>query len=421
MNSCRIYFPTLTSHCNWHGDVIMRIGRTLPPAASPIPFSAILRALPASLCSNSSNNWLEKEILQEFSSKHCFFLSSGKAALFLILEVLKELYPDRDTVILPAFTCYSVPAAVKRAELQIRLCDLAPSSLRVDKEKLRKIISVDQKEQRILCVVPTHLFGCPENITDIRAIIGPDIPIVEDAAQAMGGIVNTHKLGTLGDIGFFSLGRGKALSTMAGGIIVTDRDDLAVRIRSLSGSLSGSNMQNILKSALKTVLTAIFQNPSMFWLPKAVPLLKLGETFYEPDFTLRQMSTFHVQLARNWQARLRQHQRARKRNIVYWQDNLPDNFKRLCCETDTGMIRLPILGKNREQRDYILKQSEKQGLGLMPAYPTSINKIEEIAGEFADQDCPQAEGICNRLFTLPVHEYISAKDNEQIRTLLMVS
>jgi dTDP-4-amino-4,6-dideoxygalactose transaminase len=399
--------------------MIMRIGRTLPPAASPIPIIDIIRALPASLRPNSCSHRFEREIQQEFTRKHCWFLSSGKAALTLILLALKEIYPDRDQVILPAFTCYSVPAAVKRAGLQIKLCDLAVSSFNFDKEKLRKIISEDKKNKRILCVIPTHLFGCPEDVTGVRAIIGPEIPIVEDAAQAMGETLNTDKLGTLGDIGFFSLGRGKALSTMEGGIIVTDRDDLAESIKSLSSSLSGNNVSNILKSVLKTVLTTIFQNPSMFWLPKALPLLKLGETLYEPDFPMRQMSAFHLELARNWQTRLQRHQRARQRNIIYWQNTLPDKFSQVCRKTDTSMIRLPVLCKNMEQRDSILKQSEEQGLGLMLAYPTSINKIDELADEFLDQECPAAEGICNRLLTIPVHEYVSAKDNEQICSLLM--
>ena len=396
----------------------MRIGRTLPPAASPIPLSDIFRALPACLRPDALDNQFAHEITQEYGSKYCFLLSSGKAALTLSLLALQKIYPGRDQVVLPAFTCYSVPAAVKRAGLQVRLCDLAPSSLDFDQGQLKDIIAEDKQKKRILCVLATHLFGCPADFTGIRTILGSETPIIEDAAQAMGETLNNGKLGTLGEIGFFSLGRGKALSTMEGGIIVTDRDDLAEIIRSLIVPLTGYSVPDILKLAFKTVVTTILQYPWLFWLPKALPFLRLGETMYEPDFSLRRLSFFHVKLARNWLNRLERHRRARKKNINYWQKRLPAAFSHVCRKTDISMIRLPILAQTREQRDRILKQSEQQGSGIMPAYPTTINMVPELVDEFSGQYYPQAEEVCNRLLTIPVHEYVQDRDNKRIRSLL---
>ena len=126
----------------------MRFGRTLPPAASPIPRIDIFRALPACLRPGATDGHLTQEIMREYGSKYCFLLSSGKAALTLSLLALKKIYPERDQVVIPAFTCYSVPAAVKRAGLQIRLCDLAPSSLDFDKEQLQGIIAEDKQEKK---------------------------------------------------------------------------------------------------------------------------------------------------------------------------------------------------------------------------------------------------------------------------------
>jgi len=79
---------------------------------------------------------------------------------------------------------------------------------------------------------------------------------------------------------------------------------------------------------------------------------------------------------------------------------------------------LPILAQTREQRDHILKKSAQQGLGIMPAYPTPINKIPVLEDEFSGQDYPQAEEICSRLLTIPVHEYVQKWDNELIFSLL---
>ncbi len=398
---------------------MVRIGRTLPPAASPIPLLDILRAFPACFRPDSPDNAFEREIKEEFNSKYCFLLSSGKAALTIILLALKELYPDRDQVVIPAFTCYSVPAAVKRAGLNIHLCDLAPSSLDFDHKQLKHIIDQDE-QKKILCVLPTHLFGCPADISAVREIVGPKIPIVEDAAQAMGETCNGKKLGTLGDAGFFSLGRGKALSTMGGGIIMTDRDDLAMIISSLTASLTSSSRLDNLKLFCKTVLASILLHPALFWLPKALPFLRLGETFYEPDFPLQQLSAFHIQLTRNWGKRLKNHREARKRETIYWQSKLPEHFCQVCRDHDIGFsfIRFPVLAPDRKQWRCILKQSERHGLGIMPAYPTPINMIPEIATEFSNQQYPQAEATCNLFLTLPVHQYIKERDKKQILVLL---
>lgn len=397
----------------------MRIGRTLPPAASPIPLLDILRALPACFRSGALDDHFAQEIMREYGSKHCFLLSSGKAALTLSLLALKKIYPGRDEVVIPAYTCYSVPAAVKRAGLKIRLCDLAPFSLDFDKEQLKSIIETDKQEKKILCVLATHLFGCPADFAGIQTIVGPEIPIIEDAAQAMGETLNNKKLGTLGDVGFFSLGRGKALSTMEGGIIITDRDDIANIIKALIVPLTGCSVLDNFNLAVKTVMATILVYPSLFWLPKALPFLKLGETLYEPDFVQRKFSYFQVKLARNWQNRLERHRRARQKNIGYWQAELPSSFSHINPKGDISLIRLPILAQTREQRDNIIKKSEQQGLGIMLAYPTPINEITQIAEEFTEQNYPNAKRLAECLLTLPVNEYVLGRDNKLILSLVL--
>ena len=73
--------------------------------------------------------------------KHCFLVSSGKAALTLILQALKELHPERNEVLIPAFTCYSVPSSIVRAGLKVKLCDISPDTLDFDYNQLEKILN----------------------------------------------------------------------------------------------------------------------------------------------------------------------------------------------------------------------------------------------------------------------------------------
>ena len=232
-----------------------------------------------------------QELREYFQVKHCFLISSGKAAFTLILLALEELFPGRDEVIIPAFTCYSVPSSVVRAGLRIRLCDLQPESLDLDFAQLSSMLagtayreradsemsggaagsrgassnaadSLRNSIGRLLAVVPTHLYGYPSDVLKVRELIqGGEVTIIEDAAQAMGETWEGRKLGTRGDVGFLSLGRGKALSTVEGGIILTDRDDIADVLTRHVENLPGYGIWGLLKLNLKALGLMIFSIP----------------------------------------------------------------------------------------------------------------------------------------------------------------
>src|SRR5947209_10297976 len=119
----------------------MRIGRTLPPAATPIGVTEIVSGVCGIFRGRTELDRFQSELKEHFGVKHCFLVSSGKAAFTLILLALKELFPDRDEVVIPAFTCYSVPSSVVRAGLRIRLCDLRPDSLDFDFAQLSAMLS----------------------------------------------------------------------------------------------------------------------------------------------------------------------------------------------------------------------------------------------------------------------------------------
>lgn len=397
----------------------MRIRKTFPPAASPIPVIDIVKAIPSCFVKNEPSEQFAKEIQQSYGCEFSFFTSSGKAALACILLALKMQYKERTKVILPAYTCYSVPAAVKRAGLEILLCDLAPGSLDLDKNHLLQLIEQDRNQRDILCVIPTHLFGCPSDIGEIRRAVGDEIILIEDAAQAMGEVGEDGWLGSLADVGFFSLGRGKPLSTSAGGVILTDRQDIAENIETvMADSLAACKSSEALVSACKTFLTSILLNPFLFWLPKSLPFLHLGETMYEPDFGMERYSAFHTRLAVNWRQRLAEHRKARIKNVQFLMKNLPQQYDRLCRTDNAALIRFPVLVGSEEMRDAILSKSEQFGLGLMLAYPSTVSNIPELVGEFSGQNYPNAMSVSRRLLTIPVHEYISERDYDAIMQIL---
>ncbi|GLI35910.1 DegT/DnrJ/EryC1/StrS family aminotransferase [Desulforhabdus amnigena] len=300
----------------------MRIGRTLPPAAAPLAWKDILSGIPAFMNGEQALHRFERELKEFFGARHCFLVSSGKTALTLILQGLHKLYPERTEVVIPAYTCYSVPSAVTRAGLKVRPCDIDPETFDYDYSQLPTILSSTGNKKTAappLAILAIHLFGIPANVARVQELAEPlNIPVIEDAAQAMGGISRGKKLGTLSDISFFSLGRGKALSTVEGGILLTDRNDLAAEIQKLSKTLPQYTIFEEAALILKSLFLRVFANPALFWLPKSIPALQLGRTLYEPHFKMRQMGGFQAGLAIRWMETLEHFTHVRRRNTAHW-------------------------------------------------------------------------------------------------------
>src|SRR5436309_1199496 len=160
----------------------MRIGRTLPPAAAPLGWIDLWHGAAGALSPATSRRRVEEQIRRRFGVRHVFLVSSGTAALTLSLKALRSL-SGRTEVVIPAYTCYSVAAAVEKAGLRPVLCDIDPSTFDFDHALLERTLGANT-----LCVIAHHLFGVPSDIERIRAVCSArGIFVVEDAAQAMGG------------------------------------------------------------------------------------------------------------------------------------------------------------------------------------------------------------------------------------------
>lgn len=428
----------------------MHIGRTLPPAAAPIGIAEIVSGVCGIFHGHKELERFQSELKQHFGVKHCFLVSSGKAAFALVLLALKELFPGRDDVLIPAFTCFSVPSSVVRAGLKIRLCDLHTHSLDLDIELLSASLAKASRLQaeaslagnvsslpgetsgvdddsrdstgKLLAIVPTHLFGFPSDVPRLRNLIqDPGVTIVEDAAQAMGETWRGRKLGTLGDVGFFSLGRGKAFSTVEGGVILTDRDDIAEVLNRRLGSLPRYGSWQLMSLIAKAVGLMLFTHPSLFWIPRTIPLLRLGETLFEPHFPILRMSSFQAGLARNWRRRIEVFRDARKKRVNRWISILeksrihgPDIPE----GQSPGLLRFPIRLSDKNKRESLLRESARRGMGIMPVYPTSINAIPQLAGKIRGGAFPVAERCAVELVTLPTHGYLTEDDVTELGGLV---
>ena len=340
-------------------------------------------------------------------------MSSGKAAIVLILQALNELLPEKDEVLIPAYTCYSVPSAIVRAGLKVRPCDMAPDSLDFDFDRLEKQL----ENPRILCVMPTHLFGLPADVERVRNLVNHRrIFVVEDAAQAMGGESAGRRLGAQGDVGLFSLGRGKAFSTVEGGIILTNNGLIGRAIEKRLGAVAEYGACDCLRLMLYAFALSFLIHPLIYWLPKSLPFLKLGETNFDPCFPIRRLSPFQAGMAKGWRARIDMLKKIRLKNIKLLATHgiMPPGD----CSAIPDLIRFPVIVADVDTKKRILERSESMGLGISDGYPASIDGIKGL-GELPDRQCfPRAGSIAEKIITLPVHPFVRECDIRRIVHLL---
>lgn len=354
---------------------------------------------------------LEAEIREYFGVKHAVFVSSGKAALTLILLALKQL-SKRKRVLIPAYTCYSVPSAILKAGLEVALCDIDPATFDFEPRSLETSI-----DEETLCVIPSHLFGIPANMDLITSLCRERGSfIVEDAAQAMGGNYREKKLGTIGDVGFFSLGRGKSITCGSGGLIVTNCSEIASAIEHLYVMLDTPGFFAMVKEFLQLLLMVVFIRPALYWFPDGLRCLRLGETLFYREFPVHKLSGMKVRILWAWSKRLEIANRFRSMTAGYFQRHLPP--KRLSNNPAIYYLRLPFILDRRETRDRVYLYSREKGLGLSCMYPTAVNEIEEIKGLFSGETYPNASAVADKLITLPTHHLMTERDKYNICSLL---
>jgi perosamine synthetase len=385
----------------------MRIGRTVPPAAAPLSWRDLSHGLLGLMPGTRPLEAREEELRREFGVHRVFLVSSGSAALALALIALKSL-SGRSDVIVPAYTCFSVPAAVLKAGLRPVPCDINPETFDYDHDLLRQALTPDT-----LAVVAHHLFGVPSDIERTKAICaGRGIFVVEDAAQAMGATDGGRKLGTLGDVGIFSFGRGKNITCGGGGALLTSETAIAGAIERYYARLSPPPSIECAKDFCRTLLMTIFIRPRLYWIPASVPALRLGETIFPDDVPLLRMTRLKAGLLRGWRRRLARANRMRSETASHFAALLP-----MPAVKAHPYLRLPVAVSSAEARRRLHIASRVRGLGLSGGYPTPVSDIPEVRSRIDGQQFPAAGRVAEQLLTIPTHHWLTKDDRRAIADL----
>ncbi|MEI6807335.1 MAG: DegT/DnrJ/EryC1/StrS family aminotransferase [bacterium] len=165
-------------------------------------------------------------------SKWAVATSSGTAALHVTLHALG--IGSGDSVAVPDLTFVASLNPVLFCGAEPLLLDVDPATWCMDLALLRSLCASRRNSKRIKAVVPVHLYGCACDMVELRRIaLEYDLLIVEDATEALGTTLHGKQLGTFGTAGCFSFNGNKLLTTGAGGMVVTDSEQLAAKIRYL--------------------------------------------------------------------------------------------------------------------------------------------------------------------------------------------
>jgi len=384
--------------------------RYLSPAGSSIPLRAMYQALIMMYTCDTTHVFTRK--LKDFLNvNYCFLTSSGTTALYLALLSLRELASGAE-VIIPAYTCPSILSAVIKAGLQPVLCDLQKDSAHFNYAELKTKIS-----KRTLAIVSVHLFGIPEDMQALTSLTSSHkIFHIEDAAQALGTQLPAESqrfLGTLGDVGIFSFGRGKPLTLMQGGALSTNSDTIAEVVEKKVKTLA---LQNSWSAMLKALCYALFLHPRLYWIPQRLPLLKLGTTIFNLDFTIKQMDHFTAALGTIMLEHISQLTTLRFQQEVLLTHKLSCYKNYFLTNGTHPLLRFPLLMKNRTQKESVLSALNHSGIGATGMYPTPLNLFKDTKHYFHHTThCHNATSFSERIITLPLHEFLTERDIDTIR------
>ncbi|HBC46543.1 MAG TPA: hypothetical protein DEO84_08275 [candidate division Zixibacteria bacterium] len=385
----------------------------VPPAGTPTSILDLVSLFRARFSIDDQSKELSECIFAFSGARHFYCTNSGRTALAVILRAFaKNANSDKNEVVIPAYTCFSVASAVASSNLKIRLVDIDPATLDYNYDKLQEIAT-----EKVLAIIGCNLFGIPSAWKKLSAFAkARDIKLIDDAAQSMGSVYNGISLGLNGIAGFYSLGRGKNLSTYSGGIIVTGDEEINREIARQMDLIKEPGVIIEATIFIKILLYSLFLNPYLYRLATSIPFLGIGKTVFDMNLNSSRLSKFQICMCAKMLPRLgelnsirqinaghlaRAIAQSKKLTVIGWHPEFINNY-----------LRLPVLCSDGVSRNKAIEQLRKNGISASAMYPSTIRNITNIEHYLAEPSgrFEGAEQVVNRLLTLPTHPNLKPTD-----------
>lgn len=328
----------------------------------------------------------ERAIAEYLGVPHAVGVSSGTDALLMSLMAL-GVGPG-DLVITSAYSFFATAGVIARLHARPVFIDIDPDSYNLDPQALAAwLAAAGERVRRVRALIPVHLFGQCVDVDRLREIVGPfGIPIVEDAAQAIGatypGVAGVRRAGTVGEFGCFSFFPSKNLGALGdGGLVVTADAERAELLRRLRDHGAGPKYYHKLVGG----------NFRLDAIQAAALLVKLP----------------HLE---GWHA-------ARRRNAAYYDEhlNVPGLVKpravygREHHVYNQYVVRVP--GRRDELRAFL---ADRQiGTEIYYARPLHLQECFADLG-YRPGDCPNAEHAADHVLALPIYPELTREMQDHV-------
>jgi dTDP-4-amino-4,6-dideoxygalactose transaminase len=343
---------------------------------------------------------LEEEVAHYSGATNAIGVASGTDALLISLKAL-GVGPG-DSVITTPFTFFATAGTIANLGARPIFIDIEPAGFEMNPDRLagffsnecffnsatRKIIH-KPSDTTVKAIVPVHLYGQCADMDEILEIARSyNLPVVEDACQAIGATYKNQKAGAMGDLGCFSFFPSKNLGGAGdGGMVITSNSDLAEHVRMLR--THGAKKQY--------VHTIVGYNSRLDELQAAVLRIKLP--------LLEEWS--HAR-AQNAQAYAKDFEKAGLLSQIIPPSILPNRNHIF----HQYVIRC-------KQRDELQAYLKKAGVGTAVYYPVSLHeqKCFQYLG-YSSSDLPESRAASKEVLALPVYpELTDAQRNHVVNSI----
>ena len=365
----------------------------------------------------------EREFARQFGASEGISFNYGRGGL---LALCKALGLAGDEVVMPAYTCSVVAHAVVVSGNTCRFVDSKPGSYNMDLDQLEAAIG-----ERTRMVIPTHVFGFPEDVDRVQSIVdrasqrwGHKIWIVQDCAHSFGARWRGRLVTSAGDVALFGLGISKMMTSIFGGMLVTNNTELAGKVRAWrdANCPAPSLAKQLTQQAYLVASTTAFSGPVYGftrWLQDETPLLDGLTKAYNLDGIIRlppdatdRMSNVEaqvglVQLARyaGFEARRREHARFYREHLA-----LPADWVMPPDVEGATYSHFPIRVADRQAT---LARFVLAGIQLGQLIEYSVPHLTEY-GPAAPTDFPNSWSHSHHTINLPIHPGLSESDRARV-------
>jgi perosamine synthetase len=345
----------------------------------------------------------EKEFGEYIGCKHAIAVNSCTAALHLALEAIG--IGERDEIITSPMTFAATSEVIRYFKARPVFVDIDPTTMNLDVELLENIVQKKFESgdgERLKAIIPVHYAGYPCDMDAIMALaLKYDLRVIEDAAHAFPTSYKGKVIGTLGDITCFSFYATKNITTGEGGMITTENEEYADRMRIMS-------LHGISKDAWKR-----YTAEGSWYYEIIAPGYKYNLTDIAAGLGVAQLRKADAFLKRRMEIADRYREAFQELNEL----DLPLANEEIEGTTHSWHLYVIRLNLHRLQidRNNFIDELRRKGIGTSVHFiPLHIHPYYRETYGYQPDDFPVAYETYKRIISLPIYAKMTDRDVNRV-------